>query len=109
LALPKITYTSADGSVRVLDATPGDSVMQTAVRNGLPGIVGECGGVLSCATCHVFVDESDLERLPPMSEMEDEMLDGAAEDRRDNSRLSCQIPVSEELGDVHVTTPEFQE
>ena len=107
--MPKIRFTSATGDVHVVDASPGDSVMQAAVRNGVPGIVGECGGVLSCATCHVFVDERDLDRLPPMGELEDEMLDGAAEDRRPCSRLSCQIPVTDELGDVHVTTPEFQE
>jgi 2Fe-2S ferredoxin len=107
--MPKISFTSATGDVRVVDAPPGDSVMHAAVRNGVPGIVGECGGVLSCATCHVFVDETDLDRLPPMGELEDEMLEGAAEDRRPDSRLSCQIPVSDELGDVHVTTPEFQE
>jgi 2Fe-2S ferredoxin len=83
--------------------------MGTAVRHGVPGIVGECGGVLSCATCHVFVDEADFGRLPPMSDAEDEMLDGAAEDRRPNSRLSCQIKLGAELGDLRVCTPEFQQ
>jgi len=107
--MPKITFTSATGESRVVEATAGDSAMQTAVRNGVPGIVGECGGVLSCATCHVFVDEADLDRLPPMSEIEDEMLDGAAADRRANSRLSCQIPLSDDLDGLKVTTPEFQE
>jgi 2Fe-2S ferredoxin len=107
--MPTVTYTSAEGDIRVIDATPGDSVMQTAVRNGLTTIVGECGGVLSCATCHVFVADEDLDRLPAMGTQEDEMLDGAADDRRASSRLSCQIKVSDELGDLHVTTPEFQE
>jgi 2Fe-2S ferredoxin len=107
--MPVITFTSHDGETTVVEGAAGDSVMQTAVRNGVPGIVGECGGVLSCATCHVFVDEADLDRLPPMSEQEDELLDGAADDRRPNSRLSCQLVLGGELGDLHVTTPEFQE
>jgi ferredoxin, 2Fe-2S len=102
-----VTYTDDAGHARVVEATVGDSVMETAVRNGVPGIVAECGGSLSCATCHVFVDEADLATLPPMEEMEDEMLWGAAQDRQDNSRLSCQIKVSEGC-DLHVTTPATQ-
>lgn len=105
--MPKITYTDAAGESRTVEANVGDSVMETAVRNGVPGIVAECGGSLSCATCHVFVDETDLPELPPMEEMEDEMLWGAAVDREDNSRLSCQITVTEDM-DLHVTTPETQ-
>ncbi|OLO25838.1 ferredoxin [Streptomyces sp. MNU77] len=107
--MPKVTYVSDTGEVRVIDGTAGDSVMQTAVRNGVPGIVGECGGVLSCATCHVFVDGADLGRLEPMNDLEDEMLDGTVVDRRPDSRLCCQITLSEELGDLRVTTPEAQE
>jgi 2Fe-2S ferredoxin len=107
--MPTISYTSAQGETRILTAAVGDTVMQTAVRSGVAGIVGECGGVLSCATCHVYVDEDDLPRLPEMTDLEDEMLEGTAEDRRPNSRLSCQISITETLGDVHVTTPEFQE
>ena len=99
-----VTFTSADGETRTVTANPGDSVMETAVRNGVPGIVAECGGSLSCATCHVFVDAADLTDLPAMDEMEDEMLWGAATDRQDTSRLSCQIRVGEST-DLHVTTP----
>lgn len=105
--MPTITYTDAEGQSRVVEANIGDSVMETAVRNGVPGIVAECGGSLSCATCHVFVHSDDLEKLPAMEEMEDEMLWGAAVDRQENSRLSCQIKVSDDL-DLHVTTPETQ-
>jgi ferredoxin, 2Fe-2S len=105
--MPTVTFTDHEGAQRVVDATAGDSVMETAVRNGVPGIVAECGGSLSCATCHVFVDERDLGQLPPMEDMEDEMLYGTTEDRRENSRLSCQLPVTEET-DLHVTTPETQ-
>ncbi len=105
--MPTITYTDATGSARVVEANVGDSVMETAVRNGVPGIVAECGGSLSCATCHVFVDEADFAALPPMEEMEDEMLWGAAVDRQDTSRLCCQIKVTDGM-DLHVTTPETQ-
>jgi 2Fe-2S ferredoxin len=105
--MPKVTYTDSTGESRVVEANVGDSVMETAVRNGIPGIVAECGGSLSCATCHVFVDESDVAALPPMEEMEDEMLYGAAEDRQETSRLSCQIKLTDGL-ELHVTTPETQ-
>lgn len=105
--MPTIHYTDHEGTTRDIAATPGDSVMETAVRNGIPGIVAECGGSLSCATCHVFVADDDLEDLPEMSDMEDEMLYGTTEDREDNSRLSCQIKVSDDT-ELRVTTPETQ-
>lgn len=102
--MPKVAFTDSAGETRTVDATAGDSVMETAVRNGVPGIVAECGGSLSCATCHVFVDPGDFAALPPMEDMEDEMLYGAAVDRQDTSRLSCQIRIADDL-DLHVTTP----
>lgn len=105
--MPTVTFTDAEGVDRTVEAAAGDSVMETAVRNGVPGIVAECGGSLSCATCHVFVDPQDLEKLPAMEEMEDEMLYGTSEDRQDCSRLSCQIRLEDGL-DLHVTTPETQ-
>ena len=105
--MSKVTFTDASGETRVVDAQPGDSVMETAVRNGVSGIVAECGGSLSCATCHVFVDPQDYPSLPPREEMEDEMLWGAAVERQETSRLSCQIRVTDDM-DLHVTTPETQ-
>ena len=105
--MPKVTYTDHTGQTRTVDAADGDSVMETAVRNGVPGIVAECGGQLSCATCHVYVDDADLALLPPMEEMEDEMLWGTSEDRKDTSRLSCQLKLSGDLH-LHVTTPTTQ-
>lgn len=105
--MAKVTFTDAAGEARPINARPGDSVMETAVRNGVPGIVAECGGSLSCATCHVFVDPVDLAGLPPIGETEDEMLDGTAVERQENSRLSCQLRVTEDM-DLHVTTPETQ-
>lgn len=107
--MAQVKFTSFDGAVTTKPVGVGESVMQVAVRNGVPGIVGECGGVLSCATCHVFVDENDLDRLPEMSPMEDELLDGAAEDRRDCSRLACQLKLDEDFGTLHVATPEYQD
>lgn len=105
--MPTVQFTDAEGTVRRVEAQPNDSVMEAAVRNGVPGIVAECGGSLSCATCHVFVDPEDLEKLPPMEEMEDEMLYGTAVDREENSRLSCQLTPSEDQ-ELRVTTPETQ-
>jgi 2Fe-2S ferredoxin len=105
--MPTIHYTDHDGTTVDVNAKAGDSVMETAVRNGVPGIVAECGGSLSCATCHVFVREDQLGDLPAMGEMEDEMLYGTSVDREENSRLSCQIKVTEDM-DLNVTTPETQ-
>lgn len=105
--MPTIHFTDAQGVVRQADGAVGDSVMETAVRNGVPGIVGECGGSLSCATCHVFVREDLVDGLDEMSDMEDEMLYGTIVDREDNSRLGCQLKLCEGA-ELHVTTPEAQ-
>ena len=103
----KVTFVEHDGTRREVEATPGNSLMLTAVSNKLPGIDADCGGCCSCATCHVFVDEAWRDRLPPMEEDEDDMLD-MTDDRRENSRLSCQLTISEDLDGLVVTTPEFQ-
>jgi len=105
--MPKVFYTQPDGAERSVVGVVGDSVMRTAVKNGVIGIVGQCGGVLSCATCHVFLAEGELDGYPPVSEDEDEMLDCAATDREPNSRLSCQLVLREGI-DVHVTIPAEQ-
>ncbi|MGM7670428.1 2Fe-2S iron-sulfur cluster-binding protein [Microbacterium sp. A93] len=102
-----VIYTADDGIVTAIDGRPGDSVMETAVRNGVPGIVGECGGSLSCATCHVFVAEETRDLVGGPGDLEDEMLDGTAVDRRDESRLSCQIKLQDGC-EYHVTTPSDQ-
>lgn len=103
----KVTYVSSDGGEVTLTGSAGDSVMEIAVRNGLHSIVGECGGSMSCSTCHVFVDEEDLAQFPAMSDLEDEMLDTTAVDREENSRLSCQLTPSDGCA-IRVTTPETQ-
>ena len=90
-----------------MDVEPGVSVMQGAVNHGLPGIIGDCGGVLSCATCHVFVDPAWADRLSEKSEMEEEMLEEVC-DPQANSRLSCQIKVSDELEGLIVRMPTSQ-
>lgn len=102
-----VVYTSQRGEQVSIDGVEGASVMETAVRNGVDGIVGECGGSLSCATCHVFVAPETEPYLAPLSDLEDDMLYGTAVDRRDNSRLSCQIKLVDG-GTYHVTTPEAQ-
>ena len=102
-----VVYTAHNGTVTTIEGRPGDSVMETAVRNGVPGIVGECGGSLSCATCHVFVDDDTLALVGTADDLEDEMLDGTVVERQDNSRLSCQIKLQEGC-EYHVTTPSAQ-
>ncbi|RIV39211.1 2Fe-2S iron-sulfur cluster-binding protein [Micromonospora radicis] len=106
--MPKVFYTDADGVVRAIDGEVGDTVMELAVRNGVPGIVAECGGACVCATCHVYVRADFGDRLPPMDEQEDDMLDGAAAPRRPESRLSCQLTLTAELDGLSVTTPATQ-
>lgn len=105
--MPKVIFRQPDGTQTEIAAVAGDSVMETAVDNDVPGIVAECGGACSCATCHVYVDPEWLEQLPPRELQEDGMLDCAFE-RRDNSRLSCQIEVTEALDGLVVTVPEEQ-
>ncbi|KGJ72417.1 ferredoxin [Cryobacterium roopkundense] len=102
--MPSVTYISATGRETAVAGFAGDSVMETAVRNGVPGIVAECGGSLSCATCHVFVCAGSV--FPAMEDLEDDMLDGTAIDREENSRLSCQLKLGD--ADIRVATPETQ-
>jgi 2Fe-2S ferredoxin len=103
--MPKVTFIQPDGLETVLEADAGTSVMRTAVANGVPGIVAECGGSAMCATCHVYVEDGYLDGLPEVSGVEDEMLDCTASERRSNSRLSCQVHVG---SDIAVRIPEAQ-
>jgi ferredoxin, 2Fe-2S len=105
--MPKITYVEHDGTQRTVDAEVGATVMETAIRNNVPGIVAECGGACSCATCHVHVDEAWKEKVGSPSPMEEDMLDFAF-DVRPTSRLSCQIKVTDELDGLVVHTPAQQ-
>lgn len=100
-----VTYIRADGMRFRVEVDSGRSVMQGAVDHGLDGIVGECGGNAMCATCHVYVDPTFAALLPVMSECEDALLEGTAEERRAGSRLSCQLP---SLDGLVVSLPEAQ-
>jgi 2Fe-2S ferredoxin len=103
----KITYVEHDGTEHVLDVKTGLSVMEGAVKNNVPGIDADCGGACACATCHVYVDEAFLAKTGTRSAMEESMLD-FAEGVEANSRLSCQIKVTDELDGLRVTMPESQ-
>lgn len=101
--MPKITFVQPDGSAQTIEARVGDSVMQTALAHGVPGILAECGGAMMCATCHCYVDD---ERTGTASEGEEDMLECAEAEVRPTSRLTCQIKVSEALDGLTVHLPE---
>jgi len=106
--MPYITYISHTGETTRIDVPIGDSVMEGAVQNGIDGIVAECGGSCMCATCHVFVRDDQLAKLPEMELGEDAMLDGTAVPRQPNSRLSCQLVMTPQMDGLVVTMPETQ-
>jgi 2Fe-2S ferredoxin len=105
--MAKITYIEHDGAEHVIDVKTGLTVMEGAVKNNVPGIDADCGGACACATCHVYVDEAWLAKTGEKSAMEESMLD-FAENVEPNSRLSCQIKVSDELDGLVVRMPESQ-
>jgi 2Fe-2S ferredoxin len=105
--MAKITYIAHDGSSRTLEVKSGLTVMEGAVKNNVPGIDADCGGACACATCHVYVDEAWVDKVGSASAMEESMLD-FAEGVKPNSRLSCQIKVTDALDGLVVTTPESQ-
>jgi 2Fe-2S ferredoxin len=103
--MPKVTYITADGKEYIADGTSGESLMQIAVDNLVPGIPGDCGGCCSCATCHAHVDEKWLQMLEPPSADETMMLEGGPS-VRGNSRLTCQIPMRDALDGIILRIPE---
>ena len=105
--MPKITYIEFTGKSHIIDVPKGLTVMEGAVQNNIPGIDADCGGGMACATCHVYVKEEWFNRLPPKTEGEDDMLDQAFEPKK-NSRLSCQMIISDELDGLIVDLPERQ-
>jgi 2Fe-2S ferredoxin len=105
--MPSITYIEFDGTAHVIDVELGTSVMRGAVMNSVPGIDAHCGGACACATCHVYVNPAWLSRTGGPNSSEREMLD-LVEHVQPNSRLSCQICVSEELDGLIVQLPEHQ-
>jgi 2Fe-2S ferredoxin len=106
--MPRVIYEAADGVRTEIDAPLGATVRNLALTNQIDGIIGECGGEMICASCHVYVDEAFLEQVGPVQEEEDEMLESTASERRENSRLSCQIKMSEELDGLLVRLPPEQ-
>ncbi len=106
--MPKVIYVSAKGDAREVDVPVGTTVMAAALKNGIDGIVAECGGVCMCSTCHVFVAENFFNRLPPAQDTEEAVLEIAAEERQPTSRLSCQIKVTDDLDGLIVRLPERQ-
>ncbi|MEO1989595.1 MAG: 2Fe-2S iron-sulfur cluster-binding protein [Martelella sp.] len=103
----KLKFIGNDDTVYDLEVQDGSTVMENAVRNGVPGIEAECGGACACATCHVYVDEAWTDKVGEPEPMEEDMLDFAV-DVRANSRLSCQITISAELDGLTVRVPDSQ-
>ncbi len=105
--MPKITYKDYQGTSKIIEVKSGLSVMEGAIQKEIPGIDADCGGSMACATCHVYVDDKWLDKIPKAEDAEIDMIDMAFEPKK-NSRLSCQIIVNEELDGLEVTTPEKQ-
>ena len=104
--MANITWITEDGNKTIVDVEDGLNLMEAAVANDIPHIEGECGGCLSCATCHVFVDDAWLAKTGEIDEMEDTMLEMTDVEREPNSRLSCQIIAHAELDGLVLRVPE---
>jgi len=105
--MPKITYIENNGNSKTIEVANGLTVMEGAIQNDIPGIDADCGGGMACATCHVYVKEEWFDKIPKKEDGEEDMLDMAFEPKK-NSRLSCQIIVSDELDGLIVNTPSKQ-
>ena len=106
--MPRITYLLDDGTRRSVDVAPRANVMRTAIENDIEGIVAECGGAAACATCHVYVEPEFARRFARPDEIEDEMLENTAAERRPESRLSCQLAMPAVLDELVVRVPAMQ-
>ena len=105
--MPKITYKDFNGNSKTIEVDKGLSVMEGAIQNDIPGIDADCGGSMACATCHVYIEQKWFSKLPKAEDAEIDMIDMAFEPKN-NSRLSCQLIVDENLDGLVVTTPEKQ-
>ena len=105
--MPKVTYIDSSGNKKTIDIPNGLTVMEGAIQNKVPEIDADCGGSMACATCHVYVEEKWLNKITKAEDAEIDMIDMAYEPKK-NSRLSCQIIVTNELDGLEVTTPEKQ-
>src|SRR5690242_18326233 len=104
----RVHFVEPDGTRRTVEGRRGQSLMRAAVSNGIEGVVADCGGCMTCATCHVFVDEAWTERVGPPSAEEDSMLEFTAVPRKANSRLSCQVVLELRLDGLVAGLPETQ-
>jgi len=107
-SMPEVSYIEPTGETKTVDVPVGTTLMVAAVKNGIDGIIGECGGVCMCATCHVYVREPFLDRLPPILDTEEAVLEVTNAERLPNSRLSCQIKMTEALAGITVEIPPSQ-
>lgn len=105
--MPNITYVEHDGTEHLIEVDEDMNLMEGAVLNMVPGVEGVCGGICSCATCHCYIPDQWLDKLPPITKGEEIMLESASH-RKPNSRLGCQIAVSAELDGLRVDLPEDQ-
>ena len=107
--MPQVIYIQSNGDRCEIDVPNGTSLMLAATAHGIEGIVGECGGAMSCATCHIFVDPAFVDLLPPIDETENQMLAYTAAARTDTSRLSCQVVMTQALDGitVHIADPQL--
>ena len=101
-------FKTKEGDTRTVDAVIGDSVMETAIKNDIDEVVAECGGSLICSTCHVYLEDETVAIVPEADDAELDMLEGVASERQANSRLSCQVIVSEAMAGHTIHTPEDQ-
>lgn len=106
--MPKITYIENSGTSIEVNLPSGATLMEGAVQNDIKGIVAQCGGSCMCATCHVYIDEAFLDKLPEMEEEEDEMLEGTTAERKPTSRLGCQVRVTTDMEGLIVNIPAKQ-
>lgn len=105
--MTKVIFVQPDGSQKEVEAENGATLMETAIRNDISGVIGECGGACTCATCHIYVGQDWMERVGPPTMMEEDMLDFAY-DIRPSSRLSCQIKINDEFDGLTVEVPKDQ-
>ena len=104
----RVTFVTHEGARKTVEAAEGDSVMATAIANGLDEVIGECGGSMMCATCHCYVDDAWADSTGAQNDGEGDMLECAASEVKPTSRLSCQIAVSPDLDGLVVYLPEAQ-
>lgn len=106
--MPKAVFIQPDGAEVAVEVARGESVMRAAVRHNVDGILADCGGSLTCSTCHVYVEEAWLDRIPAPEPVELEMLEYTAAERRASSRLSCQIRMRDEIDGLTMIVPDCQ-